>query len=203
MYDGRRMTVEEQNKTLARRKFLDRPWHSPPHRSKPGRYLFSAACFEHKPHIAYSAERMDHFADMLIATITPVATEIFAWCVLPDHYHILFHTESPKRVVQSLGRYHGRTSYIWNTEENKRGRQVWFACTDRQMRSGTHFWTTVNYVHHNPVKHGYVERWQDWLWSSAATFLEKMGRERTVQIWRDFPVKDYGGGWDDVRSARP
>ena len=54
----------------------------------------------------------------------------------------------------------------------------------------------MNYIHHNPVHHGYVEKWQDWIWSSAAKFLESAGRERAAQIWRDYPILDYGKGWD-------
>jgi len=26
------------------------------------------------------------------------------------------------------------------------------------MRNDAHFWATMNYVHHNPVPHGYVQR---------------------------------------------
>jgi putative transposase len=64
------------------------------------------------------------------------------------------------------------------------------------MKSERHFWATMNYVHHNPVYHPYVERWQDWPWSSAAEFLEQVGRERTEQIWREYPILDYGKKWD-------
>jgi putative transposase len=54
----------------------------------------------------------------------------------------------------------------------------------------------MNYIHHNPVKHGYVDNWSDWLWSSAAQFLERVGRQRALEIWRKFPILDYGKKWD-------
>jgi hypothetical protein len=54
----------------------------------------------------------------------------------------------------------------------------------------------VNYIHNKPVHHGYVDCWQDWLWSSAAEFLDRVGRARTLQIWREFPILDYGKKWD-------
>jgi putative transposase len=115
---------------------------------------------------------------------------------LPNHYHVLVRTDNIEALRHELGKLHGRTSYSWNGEENQHGRQVWFNCVDRVIRSHRHFWATVNYIHHNPVKHGYVDHWQDWLWSSAAQFIERVGREHTLKIWREFPIFDYGKKWD-------
>jgi putative transposase len=61
-------------------------------------------------------------------------------------------------------------------------------------------WAAMNYVHHNPVKHGYVKKWQDWPFSSAAAFLENVGRERAAAVWRDYPILDFGQGWDDFED---
>ena len=65
------------------------------------------------------------------------------------------------------------------------------------MRSEGHFWATVNYIHHNPVKHGYVARWDEWPFSSATGYLKNLGREEAARIWNDFPILDYGKGWDE------
>jgi putative transposase len=64
------------------------------------------------------------------------------------------------------------------------------------MRSERHFWTSLNYIHNNPVRHRYVERWQDWPYSSASAFLESVGRETAEEIWRNYPLLDYGMDWD-------
>ena len=92
---------------------------------------------------------------------------------------------------------HGRKSFAWNQEEECRGRQVWSGCAERRIRSSRHFWTTLNYVHHNPVRHGYVKHWQEWPYSSAEEYLDKMEKEEAARIWRDFPLLEYGKGWDD------
>jgi putative transposase len=91
---------------------------------------------------------------------------------------------------------HGRTSFSWNGEDGQRGRQVWFNCAETAMKSERHFWATLNYVHHNPVHHGYVEYWQDWPFSSAAACLAQMGKRGAAEIWCKYPVLDYGKGWD-------
>ncbi len=71
-----------------------------------------------------------------------------------------------------------------------------FGLSKDQYRSERHFFATLNYVHNNPVKHGYVEKWQDWPYSSASEYLMKMGRETASQIWKEYPVLDYGNEWD-------
>jgi putative transposase len=65
------------------------------------------------------------------------------------------------------------------------------------MQNGEHFWATVNYIHHNPVKHGYVKSWWEWPFSSAGDFLESEGRDEAARIWKEYPLMDYGKGWDD------
>jgi putative transposase len=124
--------------------------------------------------------------------------EVSAWCVLPSHYHVLLRAERVCEAISALGRLHGRTSFRWNGEDNARGRQVWCKAADRHMRSAAHYWATVNYIHHNPVKHGYVGRWQDWPYSSAIEYLAAVGPGRAAELWHAYPVLDYGRGWDDL-----
>ena len=58
-----------------------------------------------------------------------------------------------------------------------------------------------HYVHHNPVHHGYVNSWQDWPWSSATEFLEKVGRVWALKIWKQYPNMAYGKKWDVFEFA--
>jgi putative transposase len=64
------------------------------------------------------------------------------------------------------------------------------------MKSRRHFWATKNYIHNNPVHHGYVSRWQDWPFSSVHQYLDDVGRDEAVRIWNEYPVLDYGKDWD-------
>jgi len=91
---------------------------------------------------------------------------------------------------------HGRTSFEWNREERSRGRQVWCGANDRYMRNDAHFWATLNYVHHNPVHHGYAEKWQEWPYSSAREYLTEIGHEEAARLWYEYPILDYGKRWD-------
>ncbi|HEX6386905.1 MAG TPA: hypothetical protein VF177_19765 [Anaerolineae bacterium] len=97
-----------------------------------------------------------------------------------------------------FGQVHGRSSFEWNQEESLRGRKVWYRYGDRMIRSERHYYTTLNYIHYNPVKHGLVASPYDWLWSSVHWYLEEYGREWLRDVWRHYPVRDYGKNWDDI-----
>lgn len=198
MYAWRRMSEAERKTVLQNRKSLHRPWHQPPHffEGTETRFLLTAACYEHRPIIGQSTERMKRFESELVETCAPHCDQIHAWCLLPNHYHLLVDTKAIPEVLKALGRLHGRSSRQWNTQDDERGRKVWFRIVERSMRSERHFWATMNYIHHNPVKHGYVKRWQDWPFGSAIDFVERFGRDYCKRMWSEYPIGRYGESWD-------
>jgi putative transposase len=141
---------------------------------------------------------MDSFSKAILETCKPYIARLHAWCVLPNHYHLLVTTSDVDGLLGELGRLHGRTSYEWNGEEDSRGRKVFYRSAERAMRSERHYFATLNYVHHNPVHHKYVSRWHEWPWGSAAEFLARVERDEAERIWREYPLNDYGRGWDEV-----
>jgi putative transposase len=193
------MTPEQQEWVLSQRQGRHHPWHSPPHRYNEGRqhYHITAACYEHRPYIGFSEARMDAFTAAWLEVLQETTTEVAAWCVLPNHYHALIEAPLIAKVLFELGRLHGRLSREWNQAEGTSGRQNFHRAVERTIRSKAHFMATLNYVHHNPVRHGYVEKWTDWPWSSAKVFLERVGRDEAEAIWKGYPLLDYGEGWDD------
>jgi putative transposase len=192
------MTPAQRHEIVELRRRQERPWHSPPHWEFEGQrqFIISAACFDHAPVIGKGPERMTNCESWLLELCKKYANVLYAWCIPPNHYHILVKSDRLKEMRAQIGRFHGRSSFQWNGEDESRGRQVWHNCFDREIKSHRHFWASVNYIHHNPVKHGYTDKWQDWPWSSAGEFLERVGRSTAEKIWREFPILDYGKGWD-------
>ncbi|HSJ03463.1 MAG: transposase [Verrucomicrobium sp.] len=159
--------------------------------------MLTAACFEHQSIIGKNAERMTNFEDELISSCAAAVNQVLAWVVLPNHYHVLVQSDDVRLVLAAMGRLHGRTAFLWNGEDDLRGRQVWFRCVETLMKSENHFWATMNYIHHNPVKHGYAGKWMDWPYSSASEYLETIGQEEAAALWKMYPIKEYGRGWDE------
>ena len=121
MYKWREMTPKERQEALRFRREQKRPWHSPPHWDSEIslHYIVSAACYEHR-HIPGKVPcRIAQLEDALINICDSYCLECVAWCILPNHYHILIKTDQMKELRQHLGLMHGRLSRQWNLEDDK------------------------------------------------------------------------------------
>ena len=198
MYRWRTWTPEQRQKILQERQSRMNPFHSPPHKVSDENclYMITAACFEHRSIIGYSERRLSQFATALCDLIAECCSQLFAWVVLPNHYHFLAQIDDLKLLFSELGMLHGRTSYEWNRDESTQGRQVWCKAAETVMKSDGHFFATLNYVLNNPVHHGYCKKWLDWPYSSANDYLENLGREKALQIWQSYPLYNFGQAWD-------
>ncbi|GAA5121076.1 hypothetical protein JIN84_00225 [Luteolibacter yonseiensis] len=197
MYRWRKSTPEQRLETLEVRKRQRRPKHSPHHPDGTGVYLVTSTCYEHRAWIGTCEQRLDDFSSDLLQVLQEHSERIDAWVVLPNHYHALVIVKSSRLLLAGLGKLHGRTSFQWNGEDNTRGRKVWFNTMERRISTDAHHVAAIHYVHHNPVKHGHVKKWDQWKWSSAAEYLERLGRDEVARRWREYPLLNFGVGWDD------
>ena len=196
MYNWRNMSQAQREEALEIRKRHGQPWHGPPHGIEKGWHHIAAACYEHLSLIGTSPNRMAIFEKALLATLGSACESVGAWCVLPNHYHALVQCMSLQECRKALGRLHGRTSFEWNADDSARGRKCWHRVLPKPIKSERHRWATINYIHHNPVHHGYAKTWSAWPFSSARQYLESVGRERAEEIWKSYPVLDLGREWD-------
>jgi putative transposase len=202
-YEYRQLNPDEQRTLLGERIARGFPRHRPPHLEQgAGYYLLTAAIYEHCVLIDPDTRR-DQFQDFLLAAFDGAEIESVAWAVLRNHYHILVWLPSLRSVASIFNRLHGRTSRQWNLEDNQQGRKVWYRYSDRAIRDEAHFYRALNYIHANPVHHGYVQRSRDWRWSSLAHYINILGMEWMESMWRRYPVEDFGKGWDDTMEEVP
>jgi putative transposase len=198
MYDWKKLSKEAQQEILEHRRRAKLPWHSPPYFENAGNtYMLTAANYKHAVITGLSIYRMMGFQSALIDVLSEHSNRIYAWCILPNHYHALVETDDLKYTLYGLGQMHGRLSRYWNKEDNSLGRQCWYRCSDRVIRSERHLYTAVNYIHYNPVKHGYVSKMDEWMFSSAKEFLVSVDREEAINLWKKYPLLNYVNGWDE------
>lgn len=140
MYLWRKMTPQQRQDALAERKRLQHPWHGPPHQEdETAIYLITAACYEHKPIIGVDPARMAEFERELLKNAQTSCQLIYAWVILPNHYHLLVRAPNLKAFLTRLGKFHGSVSYRWNGEDDCRGRQVWYRAVENGHKIGSAF----------------------------------------------------------------
>jgi len=197
-YEYRKLSPKEREELVRYRSEKGYPLHAPPHPFRgAGAYLISAANFEHRP-IMNSPQRRTEFEARLLNSIKEISDDLIAWVVLQNHYHVLISIRSLDDVSAALKHLHGSTSHQWNIEDKLIGeRRVWYKFVDTCIRNEAHLHMAFNYIHYNPVKHGYVSDPYDWPWSSLQMYYEDKGKDWLQEQWKAYkPPDDFGKGWD-------
>jgi len=145
-----------------------------------------------------SQKRRTEFENKLLNSIKEVADDLIAWVVLPNHYHILISVQALDDVSAAIKYLHGTTSREWNIEDGLTGkRRVWYKFADTYIKNEAQLHTAFNYIHYNPVKHGYASDPYEWHWSSLFLYYEDKGREWLREHWKLYtPSVDFGNSWD-------
>ncbi len=170
--------------------------HHPPHFYLDDTwYILTAATYDHAPFLACE-EAKALVRDSLKRLVSRFNLALRAWVILGNHYHLLLKTNEGKGLTRFVGELHGSTSRQLNLREGVLGRQVWHNYWDTCIRSEVDLWTRFNYVHYNPVKHGYVERPDQWEFSSYAYYLRTKGEEWLLDCSQRYPVVDFLRGDD-------
>jgi putative transposase len=191
-YEYRKLSPEEREEIVN-----DRWIHGYPFRGA-GAYLITAANFEHRP-VMNSPERRTEFEICLLNSLKEITEDVVAWVILPNHYHVLLKIQSLDEVSTALKYLHGTTSREWNIKDNLTGkRRVWYKFADTLVRNDARLRLAFNYIHYNPIKHGYVSDLHDWPWSSLRIYYEDKGESWLREQWNSYkPSDDFGRGWDD------
>jgi len=110
---------------------------------------------------------------------------IDAWVLLPDHLHCLWTLPRgdadfatrwkliKTKVTQQCGSSFFRDEFITARRSKKGQGSIWQnRYWEHQIRDDNDFEQHANYIHWNPVKHGYVERVADWPYSSFHRYVQ-------------------------------
>jgi len=170
--------------------------HHPPHiYLDESWYIITASTLNHTPFLA-SGRAKALVRDKLKELIREFNITLRAWVILDNHYHLLLKTYLGKDLSRFFGRLHGGTSFQINQWDNTQGRQIWHNYWDTCIRDEKGYWTRFNYIHNNPIKHGYVRDLQEWPFSSYHYYLQTKGKEWLDDCFATYPALDYLDGDD-------
>ena len=99
--------------------------------------------------------------------------EIRAWCIMPNHVHVLFRVGSAS-MAEIVGSWKKHTGRQANRLLNKQGAFWSKDYFDTYMRDEEQERNTIHYIEENPVKARLVNDVKAWHWSSAR-FRDEFG----------------------------
>ena len=128
---------------------------------------------------------------VLFITTKQCNIKVFAWVILSNHYHLLIHVRKKNDLVRFIKSFHGKSAIEFNRLDSRLGRKVWANYWDHGIRNAADFWKHFNYIHHNPIKHGYSSNMQDYQFSSYNEWITKKGVEWIESCFSSYPIADF------------
>lgn len=125
------------------------------------------------------------YHDLLQTSCAATGLRIWAYCLMPNHVHLLVVPEQAQAMAKGLGRTNAEYARYYNLRNRTCG-HVWQARYYSAPLDEGHLWRAMAYVERNPVRARLVERAEDWTWSSAR--LRKTGCASGIvnlSVWRE------------------
>lgn len=161
--------------------------HRPPHRYVGGMaHMVTGATIHHAGFLG-PPRRKARWLQLVRELCVEMGIEVMAWVCLDNHYHGVTVPDEARALPRMIGRLHSITATEFNREDNAPGRQVWYAHWDTTLYTEGDICSRINYIHRNPVKHGYVADPGGWAWSSYRAFIELEDPQLAEQLAR-FPA---------------
>ena len=95
-------------------------------------------------------------------TAVKLGFELYAYCLMPDHLHVLLSPAASGRAVSEWLRRFKSFTTRWFQRQTAVGRLWQLSARDRVMRRSESIMNLASYIAENPVRRGLVERWSDW-----------------------------------------
>ena len=97
-------------------------------------------------------------------------TAVWAWCLMPNHVHLILVPGHADGLRDALAETHRRYTWQINQREGWTG-HLWQSRFASFPMDEAHLHSCLRYVELNPVRAGLVGRPEDWRWSSARVHL--------------------------------
>ncbi len=128
------------------------------------------------------------YTDLLKHYTQKFQVDIWAYCLMPNHVHLLAVPQESGALSLGIG----RTNQVYTRYVNRkylRSGRVWqnrfYSCI---VDSDEYLWSVARYIENNPVKAGLVSTAAEYLWSSARFHLE--GRADSLLPFPDWLKED-------------
>jgi len=131
------------------------------------------------------------YLELMSEWCSKLQVEVWAYCLMPNHVHLIAAPESADGLRRAVGEAHRRYTMEVNAREKWRG-HLWQGRFGSYPMDEDYLLTAMRYVELNPVRAGLVAKPDDYPWSSARAHLT--GEDDLLV--RVAAVVDYVGDWE-------
>jgi len=122
----------------------------------------------------FSDDDYEAYLALMAEQCAACGVAIWAWCLMPNHVHLVAVPETAEALARGIGEAHRRYTRRVNFREGWRG-YLWQGRFASCPMDAAHTLAAARYVERNPVRAGLVPRAWEWPWSSARAHVEGRG----------------------------
>jgi len=182
--------------SIMKEQYFKKPLHTPAHLFLSDYYYFiTAGCYQKKPYADCDIKK-EFLYKTICEELNRYFSELHGWVVLDNHYHILIKLKDAFLLPKLIQAIHSKSAISINKMDKQPGRKVWYDYWDECIRDQEDFYTKLNYIHLNPVKHGYVDDPSKYKFSSYHFYFKEKGEDRLKVLMRNHPIEKLKEGDD-------
>lgn len=110
------------------------------------------------------------YLDLLAETSAKARVEVWAYCLMPNHLHVILTPSDPDGLRRVFADLHRRYTGAINARHRWTG-HLWRGRFGSVVMDEAHLLAAVRHVSLNPVRAGLVAHAQDWPWSSVRAHM--------------------------------
>jgi putative transposase len=138
------------------------------------------------------------YCDLLASHCRAAEVEIWAWCLMPNHVHLILVPSDSDGLRRALSRVHRAYGGIIQARRKRTG-HFWQGRFGAVAMDEAHLAAALRYVSLNPLRARLVERAQDWRWSSTRAHLR--GKDDGVTALK--PVREIIPDFAGLLASAP
>jgi putative transposase len=138
------------------------------------------------------------YRDLLATHCRAASVEVWAWCLMPNHVHLILVPTDQDGLRSALARVHRAYAGIIQARRKRSG-HFWQGRFGAVAMDEDYLAAALRYVALNPVRARLVGRAQDWRWSSTRAHLR--GRDDGLTALQ--PIKDRFPRFADLLATEP
>jgi putative transposase len=138
------------------------------------------------------------YRDLLAANCRAAGVEVWAWCLMPNHVHLILVPSDPDGLRRALARVHRHYAGVIQARRKRSG-HFWQGRFGAVAMDEEHLVAALRYVSLNPVRARLVARAEDWRWSSTRAHLRGKDDGLTARA----PIEDRVSRFADLLVGAP
>ena len=121
----------------------------------------------------YDDEDYDYFLNIFKNNLSKVPASIYAYCLMPNHYHFLIRQDSDIQVYRLFNYSFIRFAIYFNKKYNRKGPIFRSPLQHKIIDNNIYLLQLCKYIHMNPVRKDLVSKPENWIYSDYNDWINK------------------------------